>query len=91
MTDDKELKGVFLAVGSLGLIACLFVLIASALSILKISKMITLTCALISLVVFHEGLAEQVQKRIKRLTKYELQQLWRTLKIARQNWCTARA
>lgn len=90
MTENKEIKGIFLAVGSLGLIVCLFLLIASALSIFKISKMITLTFALISLVVFHEGLAEQVQKRIKRLAKYELQQLWQSLQNKRRHWCAAR-
>ncbi|BDX06224.1 hypothetical protein [Planctobacterium marinum] len=89
MNENKELKGIFLAIGSLGFIVCLFLLIASALSIFKISKMITLTCALISLVIFHEGLAEQVQKRIRRLAKYEFQQLWRSLQMTRQKWCGA--
>lgn len=91
MIENKEFKGILLALGSLGLIACLFLLIASALSVFKISKMITLTFALISLVVLHEGLAEQVQRRIKRLAKYEFQQLWQSLQAKRRHWCAAKA
>ncbi|MCC2604508.1 hypothetical protein [Planctobacterium marinum] len=89
--DNKEFKGILLAAGSLGLVVCLFVLIASALSLFKTSKLILLACTLISLILFHEGLASNVQARIKRLARFHLREIWQSLQAWRANWCAIKA
>lgn len=89
--ENKEFKGLLLALGSIGLVTCLFLLIMAALSVFKISKMIVLTCSLISLILFHEGLSSQIQARIKHLARFHCKEIWQSLQAKRVSWLAVKA
>lgn len=85
----QDLRDIMLFAGSLGIVACLFLLLASFFTTLKVAKLSIIAMLLVSSLVFYKGLAPELQKRLRDNAKINLRELWQKLQTYRTQWTAA--
>lgn len=85
----QDLRDIMLVMGCLGIIASLFLLLASFFVTLKVTKLAIIGLLLVSSLVFYKGLTPELQRRLRDNAKISLQPLWQKLQSYRQQWVAA--
>ncbi len=85
----QDIRDILLFTGSMGIIASLFLLLASLFTTIKIAKLSVFCCLCLSSVLFFKGLDPSLQRRLKDNAKINLSALWQKLKDKRTGWVAA--
>ncbi|XOV77857.1 MAG: hypothetical protein ACFHVJ_12980 [Aestuariibacter sp.] len=77
-------RDVMLTVGTLGIMASVFMLLLSAITTIKIAKVTILGLLLLSSIAFYKGMDPKLQKRLKDTVKINVDEYWQKLNSFRQ-------
>ncbi|MFC3120145.1 hypothetical protein [Agaribacter flavus] len=78
----QNFRDLALLLGTAGIVVSVFLMLASLITTVKLSKLAILALLFVSSVLFYKGLAPQLKLRLNRSVKLQLNDYWRRL----QNW-----
>lgn len=79
-------RDVMLTVGTLGIMASMFMLLLSAITTIKIAKVSILGLMVLSSIAFYKGMHPRLQQRLKATVKMNLKDYWRKLDAYRMQF-----
>jgi hypothetical protein len=77
-------RDVMLTVGTLGIMASVFMLMLSVITTVKIAKVSILGLLLLSSIAFYKGMDPELQKRLKDTVKVNVKEYWQKLNSFRE-------
>lgn len=85
----QDLRDVLLVIGSFGIVASLFLMLASMITTIKMTKLAILGLLFASSLIFYQGLAPQVKKRLQDTARLNLKDYWQRLQKYRYQFSHA--